>query len=403
MKELLKNSFILSFSELLLKISKLLSFVAIANIYGVTYLGLFNYITNFLIIFYVIGELGINSYVTTQQSRLKIFPDNSMLLIGFLKLIAILSMLFLSFFIYTFLSDDYYLLFLIVAFILFSDSLLSLIYAFYRAVDKFVYEFYLKSIQASLYVVTSAMVFYFENINFTYFLLILFILNITLSSLSFWFLICNGFQFKNNFLFVRKFFTGHFNNIFPIFLTTILTTIYFRVDVLMIEEMISIESVGYYSVAYKLIEGAMVFPLMLGIVFMPKLSRQRRNVKKDIMLHFIIGFLVFILFFVSIEYIVHILFSDNYIKSIKIAKILSYSIVIMSINTYIFTYFVATNNSYINVKITFLMVLVNIMLNYIFIPTYGIIAASYTTVATELLGMILLLYYIRRLNVGCKL
>ena len=396
MQELLKNSFVLSASEMLLKLAKLIIFVVIANVYSVEYLGLFNYIVSFLLIFFIIGELGINTYITTEQSRLKTFPDTGILAIGIFKIIVVLVMFCFALFIYIAMGKDDILILVLIALVTFSDSILTLVYSFYRAVNRFKYEFYFKTMQAFIYGFISFLMYYYSELGFVYFIAFIALLNILLATFSLYELTNLKFYIKNSFTYIKKNFIGHFEHILPIFLATVFTTIYFRIDILMLESIVGIESVGLYSVAYKLIEGAMILPLMLGIVYLPKLSNNRKNMKQDILIHFILGFIIFILFYFTVSFVIDILFADNYMSSVKTARILSYSIIIMSVNTYMFTYFIATNNSFINVKITFMMLILNLILNYIYIPLYGIEAAAVTTVITEFIGMIGLIYYMRR-------
>jgi len=400
LQELLKNSFVLSIAEMLLKLAKLISFVVIANVYSVEYLGMFNYIVSFLLIFYIIGELGINTYITCEQSKLKNFPDTNILAIGIFKIVSVFIIFIFAYFIYIILGKNNELILVLVAVLIFSDTILTLVYSFYRAANKFKYEFYFKSIQAFIYAFISFWMYHYSSAGFESFISLLALLNITLAIYSLYKLTNFRLSVKNSIEYIKENFINHLGHILPIFLATVFTTFYFRIDILMLESMVGIQSVGYYSVAYKLIEGAMVLPLMLGVVFLPKLSNKRKNVKQDLLLHFVLGLAIFIAFYFTIPYIIDILFSDNYILSIKTAQILSYSIVIMSVNTYMFNYFIATKNSYINVKIAFLMLILNFILNYQFIPLYGMEAAAYSTVATEILGMFGLIFYIRRYYVN---
>jgi len=380
----------------MLKLAKLISFVAIANSYSVEYLGIFNYAVSFLLIFSIIGEVGINTYITTEQSKRKSFPSDDILSIGLFKIASVWIMLLLSFCLYLALDKSNYLIFLLTASLVFSDSILTMVYAFYRSVHKFQYEFYFKTIQAIIYAATAFSLYYWYKMEFTVFLLVVVILNICLALYSLYYLSQFKFHILKSFEYAKNNFRNHFKHIFPIFLFTLFTTLYFRIDILMLESMVDIQSVGYYSVAYKLVEGAMVLPLMLGVVFLPKLSNSNTNIKQELVLHFVLGMLIFIIFYFTVASVIKILFADEYLYSIHVAKILSFSIVIMSVNTYMFTYFVARQKSYINVKIAFVMMLANLGLNYSLIPLYGMNAAAYTTVTTELIGMMMLIYHMRK-------
>lgn len=394
MKTLFKDSFVLSLSEVLLKLSKLFIFVVIANLYSPETLGLYNYLVNFLLIFYVIGEFGLNTYITKEQSRSEQFPSESLLIVGSFKVFLTLVSFLFAYFIYIFIGQEEFYLFFLVSLLLMSDTILSLIYSFYRAKELFIYELLYKSLQAGSYLFVGILGLLVKQVGFQLFITILVFFNICLFIYAFYRF--NGLKFNlhkkvsNTYLIIQV----HFHNILPIFLATIFTTLYFRIDILMIENFMSLEQVGVYSVAFKLLEGAMILPLMLGVVLFTKLSKGRQNIKTDLIRHFIIGFVVFSCFYLFIDEVISILFNKSYLNSINIAKILSFSILIMSINTYLFNYFIANNKPYINVKISFLMLLSNLMLNYIFIPLYGLAAAAITTILTELFGMLFLFFYI---------
>jgi O-antigen/teichoic acid export membrane protein len=60
------------------------------------------------------------------------------------------------------------------------------------------------------------------------------------------------------------------------------------------------------------------------------------------------------------------------------------------------TMFVSINKAYAMVKITFISMIFNIILNLIFIPSYSYIGAAIITVFTGILGSVISFYYLSR-------
>lgn len=379
---ILSNSFFLTFSEIVTKASKLLFFIYIAQL-GKESLGIYNYIFNFLTIFVVVGEFGVNTYITREQSKISIFPNKNLLALSSFKILFTIFLFTISFFIYF----EEKIVFFLIASILIGDILLLNSFAFYRANQNFKLETIFKVSQALIYIISSILGFLIE-LEFIELLTLVALFNTTLAIFS----MLKLSNFSNYFKrFKLKYLTVIYKKkiyeILPLFLASIFTTIYFRIDILMLEAMINLESVGIYSVAFKLFESAMILPWMLSIVFLPRLSKSKTlNFKRDILLYFIIGFIIFIAFFYTVEFFIKLLFSSEYEDSIIVAKILSISIIPITLNSYLFTLLNAKNLSKYNAIIAFFMCLANIYVNLLLIPKYGEVGASVATILTEIVG-----------------
>lgn len=123
----------------------------------------------------------------------------------------------------------------------------------------------------------------------------------------------------------------HIKPVLTIFIATISVNIYLILDNILLGTMVGEESVGYYSVANKLIRFVITFITVLGAVMLPRLSylvdsnrsEYIRYAKKSFQYIIAIALPFSVIFFFSAEDIVLIMAGDKFIPSILTMKILS--------------------------------------------------------------------------------
>jgi len=195
----------------------------------------------------------------------------------------------------------------------------------------------------------------------------------------------------------------------PIAASLVLTLIYFKFDTIFLSlKFINrhsadpIVDVGIYNVAYKILEGLIFFPSMFVGLIMPLLSKfalsSLEEFKKifqktmDVLIVFIVP-LVIGLLALSLP-IVMLIGGEQFSVSAPILQILSIAIGLIFLGNLFGHSIIALNKQKAGAWIYFSGMIFNVATNLIFIPKYSYFAAATTTVATELLVTILMIYLI---------
>jgi O-antigen/teichoic acid export membrane protein len=175
----------------------------------------------------------------------------------------------------------------------------------------------------------------------------------------------------------------------PFAYTAFLTNLYFRADVPILQHFRSFAEVGWYTLAYKPFEALQFVPLaiqvvvypLLGVYFVTNLARLKLAYERFFKVLVLLGWPLTVGTFVLVHPIGRLfhLFS----QSEPSLRILAFGIVFLFANSAFYTMLNAINRQHLNAWATGLAAAINIVLNLIFIPAFGYLAASTTTVITE--------------------
>lgn len=190
----------------------------------------------------------------------------------------------------------------------------------------------------------------------------------------------------------------------PYGLLAVLGLLYFRIDTVLLSYMRGNFETGIYAAGYKFLEALVFIPNALAFALFPAFARlhekDSKKIKglftKSIVTMFIFGCLVTVSFILILPFIIQI-FLPKFTPAIEIIKILSLSIPFMFV--YIPAAAVLTStDKYLKQVILFSMIPLtfNILLNLIFIPDYGLLAASWITVGSDVLSAFILFIFIRK-------
>lgn len=190
----------------------------------------------------------------------------------------------------------------------------------------------------------------------------------------------------------------------PMAAMAISVMIYFRVDVVILSLIKGNVAVGFYSVAYTLSEIATVIPGMFMFAIFPILSRLHQDSKTSVVdacaqsIRYLLYLGLPMAFFVTLwaKPIVTLLYGNAFSESATALQIIIWSAALMYVTMVLSSAGVAVNLQRLFMKITFLQVFFNVILNLLMIPTYSYIGASFTTVATEAFGLLFGLFFMKR-------
>ena len=175
----------------------------------------------------------------------------------------------------------------------------------------------------------------------------------------------------------------------PFAYTLFLTNLYFRADVPLLQHFRPFAEVGWYQFAYKPFEALQFVPLAIQAVVYPLLSvyhvrdhdRLRLTYERFFKVLVLIGWPLSVGTFVLVHPIGRLF--RLFPESVPALRILALGIVFLFANSAFYAMLNAINRQGLNAWATGLAAAINIVLNLTLIPTYGYLAASATTVATE--------------------
>jgi O-antigen/teichoic acid export membrane protein len=174
----------------------------------------------------------------------------------------------------------------------------------------------------------------------------------------------------------------------PLALSGIVVMVYMRIDQIMIKNMMSVEAVGYYSVAVRLSEAWYFIPVTLcnsifpAIVNAKNVSLEFYNNRMqklyDLLTWLAIGIAVPVTIFSS--QIIQLLFGSEFSSASPVLTIYIWAGVAVFLGVASSQYLINENLTKLSFNRNLMGMLLNVILNLILIPNYGIIGAAIATV-----------------------
>ncbi len=192
----------------------------------------------------------------------------------------------------------------------------------------------------------------------------------------------------------------------PLGFTAILVTIYYKSDYIILEYFKGTGEVGLYSAAYVVVNALIFLPTTISTTLLPKLSFLKENDPDK--LKFIYQYVFKYLFFAGFGLgfgtlavssdLIAVIYPDDFARAYLALNILIWALALIFINAMQGNMLVALEKQRLLPYITGAAAAVNIGLNFILIPRYGIQGAALTTVLAEIVAGGSCLYILRNLN-----
>ena len=175
--------------------------------------------------------------------------------------------------------------------------------------------------------------------------------------------------------------------------SNILVVIYFYIDSLMLSVMVGYSAVGIYNAPYKLIVVLLFIPGIFVTSIFPLMSKHFESSKnllkieyeKSVKYLFAIAVFIFVYGFSFADKIILTIYGTAYIPSIAALQVLIFVVPLIFITNLFGNLLGAINRQRILIIITGISALFNVILNFILIPKFSYIGASFATVVTECL------------------
>jgi len=174
------------------------------------------------------------------------------------------------------------------------------------------------------------------------------------------------------------------------------------VDSILISHFLGIEQVAYYGLAYK-IYGVLIQPAYFYVNSVFPLLSGKFNDKKEIfnksLLILIAGMLVVVVgTWIWADWAVELLGGPGYEMAAKVLRVLILGCLFTYIGHLVGFTLIAKGGQKDLLKVGLIGLVFNLSLNWLLIPSYGIIVAAWITVATEALDMGLMMIFLNKLN-----
>jgi O-antigen/teichoic acid export membrane protein len=177
-----------------------------------------------------------------------------------------------------------------------------------------------------------------------------------------------------------------FGDVFPIGLGIVLSAVYFRVDVLLVQLWVGTEAVGGYNAVFRFVDAMRLFPAALLAVALPWLCRARDYQP----LRDVAAIVTFVAaaaagaVWAGADSIVTLLFGSGYQATVPVLRILAIAFPFLSLNLALTHQLIGWNRQRSYAAICAAALLANLALNAWLIPAYALEGAAWATVGTEL-------------------
>ena len=189
----------------------------------------------------------------------------------------------------------------------------------------------------------------------------------------------------------------------PLILSALAFTIYMRIDQVIIGQMMTMADVGLYSVAVKLSEFGNFIPVIFISSIVPAIVLSKKNNKELYISRFgklydmlvIVSISIALVLTVFSNQIVYLLYGAQYSFSSAIMMIYAWSMVPLFLSLAMNQYFVIEKITKFALYTSVVGCVLNVILNVLFIPSFGLVGAAFATVISYSLSVLSILLFKR--------
>jgi len=407
-QRLAKNTTLLFVSQM---ISYLLGFfitMYTARYLGTSGFGVLSTALNLAYIFAVFTDLGLSTIVTREISRdkslqTKYFTNTTILRLGLALLTFVLIVLFVN--IVNLVHQQYppqtvLAIYIIGASIIF-NGLSGTFTAIFQALQKMEYQSISLILNSVLMLIGTIIAIYFSK-DIIFFAELYVIANVAclifILAVYFWKYSIPKWDFDINFIKVTLIAA------LPLSIVSIFTLIAFRVDTVLLSLFKTSVDVGIYSAPYNLFNAFLFLPAAFTISVFPIFSQFFISAKDSLKFTYQKSFKYLTILSLPIavgvtllaEPIILLIYKSSFLPSVPVLQILIWTVPITFLNYIFGSILPAMNRQTTLLKITFISMVFNIVLNLWAIPHYSYIGASIVTVLTEVIVIVLCFFVLSK-------
>jgi O-antigen/teichoic acid export membrane protein len=388
----LKNTFWLSLGQFFTRLFKFLLVVFAARILGPEGWGSFQYVLSIASMFFIVSDWGVGYLLIRDYQQKEDFKERihagSLIREG----LAFLSLIIALIASLIFENPNFRKTFIILSFFLFLNNLRDYISSFFQAIQKMEKQFIITFVESLLTLIFGVIFLLtlrnFVSFAFAYFFGVFFSLILAL-------LLAKNFLIylkpKINYEFIKYYLI----NGLPLALFGILGFVFFATDQIILGKLKGVETVGYYSIATRIILILTTFPSLFLVSLFPQLALSvsdkeilKKIFKKSIPFILLMSFSLFAFILIFADFL-PLLFGQKYIPSIQPLKLLSLILLLLPLTNLFDNFLFSINKQWQDFFITLFCASLNVVLNFLLIPQYSIFGAIYATLISQFINLIL--------------
>ncbi len=379
-------------SEIFLKILSFAFIVVLSRKLGQEGLGLYTYLFSVIAIVNIVWDLGIGSYYNRKWVTSDEDYEHDIRVIGGIRLIlGAVSLVILIPYLYFF-EHQYLLQLILVSLVYYLDLFKSLPAVYFQARNRFDRIFIINCFERLIYYGVSIIVMLMGQ-GLTA-VLVCFVLSKlvsgTVGNILKFSLYWPTFDKKQLWIAVKQ---G-----IPLFFVTFFGVLYFRVDSLMIKYYLGLDWLGAYSAGYRLLDVSTIFTGLVGgatfAIFVGMQSGSKEALSaaltKNIKYVTVVGMFATAVLMGVGRYIIYFIYGSQFAAAHQVLPFLAPTLVFLFLNSVISQQLVASHKERYVLKILVALAALNISLNVLLIPHFGIIGAAISTLICEIINSVLL-------------
>lgn len=206
-----------------------------------------------------------------------------------------------------------------------------------------------------------------------------------------------AYKIKGNVSFLKYFDAGAAKKLlkdsWPLIFSSLVITIYMRIDQIMIKEILGDYEVGIYSAAVRLSEAFYFIPVFITASIFPAIINAKKQSAEiyyqrlNRLYTFLVWLAIFIVLLVTFlnEWLINLLYGKSYFAAAQVLVIHIWASVFVFLGVASSKYLLAENLTKIIFVRSFFGAMINIILNFLLIPRYGGMGAAVATLIAQFL------------------
>lgn len=377
----------------------------LTNYFGSSLFGFYSYVISIVSLVSFVAYFGLESVLVNEFVRKK-FNTKELLGTSIILLFASSSLAFIliCFVNYIFIDDKSLSILIYIYGGMVFAAPLNIFYIYFNSKIDLIAISKIKIILLVLILIIKILLVYF-NLKILAFIIMELITILSIAFVSLFAYLYKGyklsFQFKISTLFylIKK---G-----IPLMISAGAIVIYGKVDTILIEYFLDMNEVGVYSVALRISELWYVVPMSISAIFLPTIVKAKKTSKaayyqqvsmcSQIMVVVCMLFTITLIFLIS--NVIHIFLSEDYINVGSLIMILAWCGPFVGLGYINGGCMVIENYLYLTMKRNIYGMIINIVLNIILIPKYGIHGAAFSTLIAVIYTSMISLYLYKRTRI----
>lgn len=196
-----------------------------------------------------------------------------------------------------------------------------------------------------------------------------------------------------------------FKKALPLAAALIINVVYFRADMIIISLFRDSSEMGIYGLSYKMLETSLLFPAFFIASIFPVIANYITNlpekvesfVQKSFDLLLMVGIPIMAGGIITARYLVNVIAGEQFSDAVLAFQILVLAAPLIFINGFFGNMIIAKSKEREALWLNISALTFNLVLNFIFIPIYGYIAAALITLLSEIIIMAGAIYLIKKM------